>query len=223
LPHIRFYAGAPLRSADGHNLGTLCVIDREPHQLDARQIQQLQWLADLVMREIDLRHLATLCPITGLPNRRRLMTIGEREFARARQSGQPLALVLLDVDNLRQVNSRWGHQAGDQLLADLVQLVQGSLREQDYAARLGDSEIALLLVGLDADAALALAESLRQAALGLVGTWSHSDWQLQLSGGISAQGRHDQDFSALLQRAERALFVAKGNGRRQITVLLDGL
>ncbi len=223
LPHIRFYAGAPLRSADGHNLGTLCVIDREPRQLEPRQIEQLQWLADLVMREIDLRHLATLCPITGLPTRQRLMAIGQREFTRARQAAQPLSLVLLDVDNLRQVNSRWGHQAGDQLLTDLVRLGQGFLREQDYAARLGDSEFALLLVGLDADAALGMAETLRLAALRLVGIWTHSDWQLHLSGGITGLSGQDRCFADLLLRAESALQLAKGNGRHQIAVMLGGV
>ncbi len=221
-PHIRFYAGAPLQSADGHNLGTLCVIDSEPHHLDPLQIHQLQLLADLVMREIDLRHLATLCPITGLPTRLSLLTIGEREFARARQASHPLSLVLLDVDNLRQVNSRWGHPVGDRLLSDLVRLGHGFLREQDFAARLGDSEFALLLVDLHPDAALALAEALRQAALRLVGIWTHSDWQLHLSGGITALGSQDHAFTDLLHRAESALQLAKCNGRNQIAVLLDG-
>jgi diguanylate cyclase (GGDEF)-like protein len=222
FPHIRFYAGAPLRSADGHNLGTLCVIDREPHQVDSGEIHQLQLLADLVMREIDLRHLASLCPITGLPTRQSLMTIGDREFARARQAGHPLSLALLDVDNLRQVNSRWGHPAGDRLLADLVRLGRQFLREQDFAARLGDSEFALLLPELPAEAALTLAESLRQAARQMVGIWTSSDWRLHLSGGITALSSQDHGFPDLLLRAESALQVAKGNGRNQIAVLLDG-
>jgi hypothetical protein len=70
-PHIRFYAGAPLRSPDGHNLGTLCVLDTTPRPpLEPERLQQLQWLADLVMRELELRRLPLHCPITGLPIRR---------------------------------------------------------------------------------------------------------------------------------------------------------
>ncbi|MEB3256244.1 MAG: sensor domain-containing diguanylate cyclase [Synechococcaceae cyanobacterium] len=223
VPHIRFYAGAPLRSPEGHNLGTLCVIDQEPHHPGPEQIQQLQLLADLVMREIELRRLASLCPITGLPTRHRFLAIGAREFARARSDGHPLSLLLLDVDNLRQVNSRWGHEAGDRLLADLVQLGRSFLREQDFAARLGDSEFALLLVDRAPEAAMVEAEALRHAALAMVGVWSPSDWQLHLSGGLTALGRHDHSFTDLLLRAERALQLAKTNGRNQIATVLDGV
>lgn len=222
-PHIRFYAGALLRSSEGHNLGTLCVIDQEPRQPDPAQIHQLQLLAKLVMREIDLRRLATLCPVTGLPTRQSFLAIGEREFARARTSGHPLSLLLLDIDNLRQVNSRWGHEAGDRLLADLVHLGRGFLREQDFAARLGDSAFALLLVDLEPQAAMAQAEALRHAARTMVGIWTHSDWQLHLSGGLTALGSHDRRFTDLLLRAESALQLAKGNGRNQIASLLDGV
>ncbi len=221
-PHIRFYAGAPLRSVEGHNLGTLCVIDREPHHPDPEQIHQLQLLADLVMREIDLRHQATLCPITGLPTRLRFLSVGAREFDRARTLAHPLSLLLLDIDNLRQVNSRWGHEAGDRLLLDLVRLGRGFLREQDFAARLGDSEFALLLVDLEPQATMVLAEALREAARQMGGIWQHSDWQLHLSGGLTALGSHDRRFEDLLIRAERALQLAKSNGRNQIATLLDG-
>jgi diguanylate cyclase (GGDEF)-like protein len=223
FPHIRFYAGAPLRSAEGHNLGTLCVIDQQPHHPDSVQIHQLQLLADLVMREIDLRLLATFCPITGLPTRHSFLAVGAREFARARHTAHPLTLLLLDIDNLRQVNIRWGHEVGDRLLADLVRLGRGFLREQDFAARLGDSEFALLLVDLDLDAAMALAEALRHAAREMVGIWKHSDWQLHLSGGITALGPRDQGFPDLMRRAEDALQLAKSNGRNQIASMLDGL
>lgn len=222
-PLIRFYAGALLRSAEGHNLGTLCVIDQEPHLPDPVQVHQLQLLAELVMREIDLRHLATLCPVTGLPSRPGFLAIGEREFSRARSSGHPLSLLLFDIDNLRQVNSRWGHEAGDRLLADLVHLGRGFLREQDFAARIGDSAFALLLVDLEPEAAMAQAEALRQAARSMVGIWTHSDWQLHLSGGLTALAPHDHRFTDLLLRAENALQLAKGNGRNQIASILDGL
>lgn len=222
-PNIRFYAGAPLHSPDGHNLGTLCVLDTTPRSpLDPNGQQQLQWLADLVMRELELRRLALQCPVTGLPNRPTFLMIGEREFQRARSEGRPLALLLFDVDNFRQINSRWGHAAGDRLLSDLCDLCRSFLREQDYAGRLGDGEFALLLVNRDAQDALQEAEALRLAVTRLPGVHSHSDFTLHISGGLTGLGSDDRSFEDLLHRAVQALHLAKSNGRNQIARLMAG-
>ncbi len=222
-PHIRFYAGAPLRSPVGHNLGTLCVIDQQPRQPSSEQIHQLQLLSELVMREIELRRIALLCPITGLPLRHTFLAIGNREFRRARQEGQSLSLLCFDIDNLRQVNSRWGHPAGDKLLVDLVTLSRSYLREVDFAARLGDGEFALLLVGMDHEQAMGLADNLRQAVAALPGVYSHTDFHLHISGGLTSLGSADHSFADLMQRAAKALELAKSNGRNQIASLLLGL
>jgi len=220
-PHIRFYAGAPLRSPDGHNLGTLCVLDHRPRPpLEPRQRQWLQALADQVMRELELRRMALHCPVTGLPNRSTFLMIGERELGRARSGGLPLALLLFDVDNFRQINSRWGHAAGDRLLQDLCDLCRSFLREQDYAGRLGDGEFGLLLVNQDPQRALALADELRLAVSRLPGVHSHSDFDLHISGGLTALAASDRSFDDLLQRAVQALHLAKSNGRNQIARLM---
>jgi diguanylate cyclase (GGDEF)-like protein len=221
-PHIRFYAGAPLQTPEGHNLGTLCVIDREPRDLSPEQRELLHRLAQLAMRELELRRLAHLCPITGLPTRHTFLSIGEREFNRARRDQHPLSLLLFDLDNLRLINNRWGHLAGDQVLTDLVQLTRTFLQPQDFAARLGDGDFALLLVGIQRDQAMALADGLRTAVAHLPGVHSHSDFRLHISGGLTVLSPSDQRFTDLMQRAERALELAKGNGRNQIASLDDG-
>lgn len=220
-PHIRFYAGAPLSTPDGHNLGTLCVIDRQPRQPSPQQLRQLTLLSELVMREIELRHLARLCPVTGLPTRQTFLSIADGEIARVRQQGLPLSLLCLDIDNLRQVNNRWGHAAGDRLLRDLVQLLRHSLRPQDYLARLGDGEFALLLVDMGSQEALALAERLRQAVSQIPGAHSQSEFSLHISGGLTCLAASDHGIDSLLNRADRALSLAKGNGRNQIASLFD--
>lgn len=222
-PGIRFYAGAPLHSADGHNLGTLCVIDTQPRPpLEPRQRQQLQWLADLVMRELELRRLTLQCPITGLPIRRAFLSIGERECLRARADHLPLSLLCFDIDNFRRINNRWGHRAGDGVLFDFANLVRSFKREQDYAGRLGDGEFALLLIDTPSEQALLIAEELRTATSRMPGVHSHSDVRLHISGGLTALAPDDQGFDDLLQRADRALQLAKGNGRDQIACLLEG-
>ncbi|MEB3317383.1 MAG: sensor domain-containing diguanylate cyclase [Cyanobacteriota bacterium] len=221
-PLIRFYAGAPLRSDNGHNLGTLCVIDRQPLQPSPRQIRQLQLLSELVIRELNLRRQIALCPITGLPVRRRFLSIAAQEFQKAQANHSALSLLLFDVDNFRTINNRWGHQAGDNVLADLCKMGRQFLQEKDFAGRLGDGEFALLLVDTHPEEALGTAESLRHAVSTMPGVHSHSDVRLHISGGLTSLGRADKSFDDLLRRAEQALHLAKSNGRNQIATLFDG-
>jgi diguanylate cyclase (GGDEF)-like protein len=219
-PHIRFYAGAPLVSHQGHRLGSLCVIDQEPHQPTPEQIQQLQLLAELVMREIEWRRIRHHCPVTDLPQRTLLYRVGRKEFERARTQHLPLSLLCIDLDNFRQINQRWGHPAGDQVLREVGALCHSLVADHDLVARMGDSEFALLLPEKDSDATLALAETLRSSLAHLPGPFSQSEYQLQISGGISSLAGGDASFSDLLHRSERALHLAKTNGRNQISRLM---
>ena len=220
-PQIRFYAGAPLRSSSGHNLGTLCVIDCQPMEPTAAQIRQLELLSQLVMRELDLRRQRFLCPITDLPIRQEFLRIAEQECHRARIERRDLSLLLFDIDNFRAINSRWGHHAGDEVMADLCKMTRQFLREEDFAGRLGDGEFALLLVDTPPEQALQTAETLRHAVSTMPGVHSHSDVHLHISGGLTSLGSEDKTFSDVLLRAEQALHLAKSNGRNQIATLLN--
>lgn len=221
-PQIRFYAGAPLRSGNGYNLGTLCVIDCEPMKPTAIQIRQLELLSQLVIRELELRRERFLCPITGLPIRQQFLRIAEKEFLRAKEDGQELSLLIFDIDNFRAINTRWGHQAGDNLMADLCKMARQFLSEKDFAGRLGDGEFALLMVDTSAQEALQTAEALRHAVTTMPGVHSHSDLHLHISGGLTSLGLEDTSFGDLLSRAEQALHLAKSNGRNQIASLFNG-
>jgi diguanylate cyclase (GGDEF)-like protein len=100
--------------------------------------------------------------------------------------------------------------------------VRGFKREQDYAGRLGDGEFGLLLINTSVDQAMAVAEALRTATAHLPGVHTHSDVNLHISGGLSSLAPADRSFDDLLHRADRALQLAKGNGRNQIACLLEG-
>ena len=219
-PRIRFYAGAPLRSPEGHKLGTLCVIDRQPRRLEPEQLQQLQLMADLVMHDLELRRLSSLCPVTGLVNRSTFFRIGQEELQQARRRGRSLALLTLDIDDFQQVNKRWGHAAGDQVLLDLCRAVAVTLAPEDLFGRIGDEEFAVLLPDRDAAAAMVTAEAIRTAVAGLEGVFSHSDYRPHISGGLTVLSAHDPGFGAVFHRADQALALAKGNGRDQIAMLL---
>jgi diguanylate cyclase (GGDEF)-like protein len=220
-PHIRFYAGAPLHSPEGHNLGTLCVIDRKPREMAPHQEQLLQLMADLVMRELDLRQQSLRCPVTGLFNRSSFFRFAESEVTLARQAPQPLALLNFDIDDFRQINNRWGHQAGDQVLLDVCKTVQQRLKAGDLFGRIGDEEFAVLFVNTEPSEAMVRAEQIRLDIQSMPGVFRQSDYQPQISGGLTSLIESDHSFADLFYRADQALYLAKGNGRNQIARLLE--
>ncbi|MFZ9317612.1 MAG: GGDEF domain-containing protein [Vulcanococcus sp.] len=220
-PHIRFYAGAPLHSPEGHNLGTLCVIDQKPRQLAPQQQQLLQMMADLVMRELDLRQQSLRCPVTGLFNRSSFFRFAEIELQHARRSGTPLCLLNVDIDDFRQINNRWGHQAGDRVLLDVCQTIQQRLKPEDLFGRIGDEEFAILFVNCNVADAMHLAEEIRLDIAGMPGVFHHSDYHPYISGGLTSLSPADQAFSDLFYRADQALYLAKGNGRNQIARVIE--
>ena len=221
-PQIRFYAGAPLRSPQGHNLGTLCVIDRRPRDFTPEQVALLTLMADLVMRELQLRQRSMQCPVTGLYIRSAFFQFGEQELVRHRRDGSPLSLFNFDIDDFRQINNRWGHQAGDQVLLDVCRVTRALLRPDDLFGRIGDEEFSVLLVSSDLTRALLLAEQVREQIAGLRGVFDHSDYQPRISGGITSLSASDHSFADLFYRADQAMYLAKGNGRNQIASLVAG-
>lgn len=218
-PRIRFYAGVPLKSTDGYNLGTLCVIDHEPHEPTALQLEQLQLIADLVMHDIELRHQSLLCPVTGVYSRQPFFQLGAKEFLHARERHQPLSLVNVDIDNFRLINNRWGHDAGDRVLRQFAQLCQEHLQKRDLIGRIGDEEFGLLLVGLDERSAMVFAQNLHAVAATMPGVYTNTDYHLAISGGVTSLSPSDQGFDDLFKRADRALDLAKSNGRNRVALV----
>jgi diguanylate cyclase (GGDEF)-like protein len=220
-PRIRFYAGTPLQSRDGHNLGTLCVIDRQPRQLEPGQVTLLEDLAQLVLRELDLRRELTLNPLTGLANRASFLEQAVPELARAQAGQETLALLALELDQFSQVRIRWGQEASDRALRDVAACLQAQHRPQDLLAQIGDQAFAILMVDVDQAAAMERAEAIRTAISELGGVFRPSGHQLSVSGGLTLLAPQDQSPQDLLLRAERALFLAQGNGHNQIALLLQ--
>jgi len=219
-PKVCFYAGTPLQSRDGHNLGTLCVIDRLPRHFSANQVQLLEDLAQLVLRELELRRLATVNPITGFANRISFLEQAKPELERARTAGADLALLAIEIDHFNQIRNRWGQEASDRALANVADLLRSQLCPQDLIGQIGDQEFAVLMVDGNLDSAMERAEAIRCGIAELGGVFRASGHQLQISGGLTLLAPADDDAQELLLRAERALFLAQGNGHNQIAELL---
>ncbi|NJD39564.1 MAG: diguanylate cyclase [Geobacter sp.] len=159
--------------------------------------------------EEQLRLSSITDPLTGAYNRRFLQESLLKELYRAERHGSQFSVVMLDIDHFKQVNDRYGHGVGDQVLQYLVRLVQGRIRTSDLLARWGGEEFMLLLPATPVTAAVALAEELRAAL---------QDGQIEGVGTVTASfgvtGWLPGDTVDLMQqRVDRLLYQAKESGR----------
>ncbi len=143
-PKIRSYAGCPLRAENGHTLGTLCLIDRNPREFDAEDVSSLQDLAAMAEREIAAIRLATLDPLTGISNRRGFALHAGNVLKLSVRENTPTVLVYIDLDNFKPINDKFGHAEGDAVLVTFAELMRQEFRETDLFARIGGDEFAAL-------------------------------------------------------------------------------
>jgi diguanylate cyclase (GGDEF)-like protein len=181
-------------------------------------------VAALVMErgevEKQLRHLADHDPLTGLFNRRRFADELERWIAYSSRYGGGGAVLVMDVDDLKRVNDVLGHAAGDDLLVRLARLLSERLRETDVVARLGGDEFIALLPRADENAARLVANSLLDQVRDHATTpTGDGGIQTTLSIGVASFGEDVKwDPDRILARADRAMYLAKANGRDQVQV-----
>lgn len=232
---LQFYAGVPLRTHDGHNLGTLCLLDFLPRTLTATELETLEDLAAIVMSELELRLasvrelreigdrfalenrqlqlMSVTDPLTGIANRRALTEGLSLAVADSAYTGLPVSVVLLDLDHFKRVNDDYGHLAGDRVLEATAALLRRHLRPGDFAARFGGEEFVLVLRQLPLHNAGDVADRIRVAlsTMPLPGL----DLSITASFGVVAHDGHET-AEALLARADAALYRAKRAGRNQV-------
>jgi diguanylate cyclase (GGDEF)-like protein len=169
----------------------------------------LMWRLQIASREEmgALDRMAREDGLTGVTNRRGLDEGLLVELARARRSGQQLTAVMLDLDHFKRFNDRRGHGAGDTLLRNAAQAWRRQLRPTDLLARYGGEEFTLVLPSCDADAACLLIERLRPVV----------PERQTFSAGVALWESHESP-EQLLARADRALLVAKKQGRNRTVV-----
>ena len=144
-PFIRFYAGCPLRSVDGYTLGTLCVVDHEPRQLEPEDLETLTDLAHMVERELMALQLATTDELTKISNRRGFSILSKFSLEFCARQNLPASLVFFDLDHFKAINDTYGHQEGDQVLQRFAEQLRQSFRSSDVFARLGGDEFVVLI------------------------------------------------------------------------------
>jgi diguanylate cyclase (GGDEF)-like protein len=214
-PHIRSYAGIPLRTPDGYNVGALCAMDTRVRTFTAGEIAILTNFADIVCDELQLRLVAQVDHLTGALTRRGFIEQAEREIARANRYNRPGALVMIDVDHFKSVNDAHGHPAGDQVLRQLAEIAATTLRPSDVFGRLGGEEFALLLPETNGTDAILVAERLRQTiADHVIHLPSGETLRITASFGVALLAQ-DSTFATCVERADAMLYAAKADGRNR--------
>jgi len=156
-------------------------------------------------------------PLTGLHNR---LAYDERimqEFARWKRYGQPMVLMMIDVDHFKHVNDTYGHKAGDKALVLIADQLRNHLRESDFLARFGGEEFVVLMPETDIESAVVAAEKLRAAVEKCQFHYQNTQVSITFSAGL-AQLRKNDNPESLFQRADDAMYRAKEAGRNQCLI-----
>jgi diguanylate cyclase (GGDEF)-like protein len=209
-PHIRFYAGHPIKAPGGEAIGALCVIDSHPREGEAVDTDSLRDLAAMVEDEIASLSLAITDPLTGLSNRRGFDLLGHRLFSVAERFDMPMAVIYADVDLLKPINDNCGHEAGDRLLIDVAELLQHELRDSDVVARLGGDEFGAVLTGTAASDTDRILQRLNDA-IEARNVETDEPFEISLSIGLASgrPGDEGESLERIVERADVAMLTAK--------------
>ena len=156
--------------------------------------------------------------LTGCMNRRALMKLAAHEVARSERSGMPLTVVEIDLDHFKSVNDTYGHAGGDATLCAVVALLQDRLRSVDVVARTGGEEFVLLLPDTDAVSGAKVVDGLRQAVQAMRLEFEGRVITTTMSAGVTQGLTKNDSWTAMMNRADRALYAAKGSGRNCVIV-----
>jgi diguanylate cyclase (GGDEF)-like protein/PAS domain S-box-containing protein len=187
------------------------------YHLIIRDISDRREATDALRRSVWSDHL------TGLSNRRVLFEAGELEVRRWRQAPRPLSLVLIDADHFKQINDRYGHAAGDEVLRHLAAVLTATFGVHSTVARLGGEEFVALCPGLGETEAEAVAQRLCCAVEAQPVRVGEHSIRCTVSAGVAAVDARIGSFDDLLQRADAAMYAAKAAGRDRVVRWEPGL
>lgn len=213
--HIRFYAGMPMKTKAGDVIGTLCAIDTEPRNFDARDVNILSELAGAAMDRIELLQTASTDSLTEALTRRAFKVEADQMVTLAQRHAHALSCIVLDIDHFKSINDTYGHAAGDIVLKAVSATCKATLRATDLFGRFGGEEFVVVLPYVDMDGAMATAERLRHALEGLTVDTGNETISVTASFGVASRSLTGKDIETLLAQADAAMYRAKQEGRNQ--------
>ncbi len=220
LPFARNVLIVPL-FAESHPLGVLVL---EHHgrvgRIERRVVEmvgQFSSHAALAMRNAwlleQMQRMAEVDALTSVANRRTFENVLSHEVSRSTRLGEPLTLVMVDVDHFKRFNDTHGHRAGDEALKEVAEALESGCRDFDTVARYGGEEFGVILPACSSKESLIAAERLRQA----VSQIDSLPGSVTASAGVATFPTHAPDTEALIKAADEALYESKRSGRNRVT------
>ena len=191
---------------------------RAEAQLRAVNIQLTEHLKEIETLQAALQEQVVRDSLTGCFNRRYLDETLERELWRARREAYPLSLVFLDLDHFKQINDTHGHQAGDEALVVLAEVLRTDIRREDVLCRYGGEEFVVLLPRMSLELAAQRAERWRQRIAEIRVPFGNVELSFTASAGVAAYPGHGKLPDELTRAADLALYQAKAEGRNRVVV-----
>ncbi len=169
------------------------------------------YVTDLIK---EFRFLAEVDSLTGVYNRRKIEEILAKEIERSRRYGNEVSLMLIDIDDFKQINDTYGHQIGDEILKQIARLIRQNLRRTDYVGRYGGEEFLVILPETSVQKAMTAGERIRSA----IERESFRPGRVTVSIGVTLLKDKD-DFGTLFNRLDRAMYLAKERGKNRVEYL----
>ncbi len=206
--------------ARGERAGVVTATSGRTAAFAHGDLQLLEFIARTIALDVQnlrLQRVAVTDVLTGAFNREFLQQRLPIEIERARKDEVPLAVAMIDVDHFKTVNDHHGHDAGDDVLAEVAQRLRGAIRSGDLLVRYGGEEFLVVLPGAEAGRGWEVAERVRARVSGRAFEVGAGELRMAVSVGV-AQLRPDESAGELIRRADAALYTAKANGRNRVEV-----
>ena len=223
---VRTQAAVPLR-AGGEPIGAIVLGWSHQRELDTSELERLHVMADQsalslqnALLHAELEQLSVTDRLTELFNHGYLQQRLDQELGRAGRFGHALSVIMLDIDDFKAFNDRYGHLVGDDVLRAVSALVRESLREMDVAARYGGEEFAVIVPETDSQGARAVAERIRQSVSAHVFLHDSTGGEVHttVSVGVATFPGDGRSVEALIHAADAAMYRAKRAGKDRVVV-----
>lgn len=208
-PNIRFYAGYPLTVPNGNKMGTLCLIDTKPRDLDEEERALLRDLAEMAEQELAAVQIASMDELTLLSNRRGFKQLAQHALDACARIKRPATLLFFDLNDFKQINDLYGHAEGDSALKTFADVLRIAFRESDVVGRLGGDEFVALLTGSSHVETTAIMARLKEILEERNATL-HRGYAIRFSvGQIEYDAKRHETVDRLLADADSAMYVHK--------------